>query len=255
MKVLLLTRYGRLGVTSRIRFLQYAPYLEKHGIEITVAPFLGDDYVQSLYKGQRNVMAIAGAYMRRFRQLLGARDYDLLWVEKEFLPWLPAIPERIIGPYVVDYDDAVFHGYDLNPSYLVRLLLGNKIRVTMSHASVVVAGNEYLASYAREAGASDIQNVPTVVDLDRYGVPREHSNAGFTIGWIGTPWTARYLPEIAPALHEACRNGKARLLLIGSGEIKLPDIPFEVCSWSESSEIENLQRIDVGIMPLPDEPY
>lgn len=255
MKVLLLTRYGRLGVTSRIRFLQYAPYLEKHGVEITVAPFLTDDYVQSLYRGQENVRAIAGAYIRRFRQLLGSRVYDLLWIEKELLPWLPAIPERIVGPFVVDYDDAVFHGYDLHPSFLVRFLLGNKIRTTMSCATVVVAGNEYLARYAREAGASDIQHVPTVVDLDRYGVPREHSNEIFTIGWIGTPWTARYLPAIAPALNEACRDGRARLLLIGSGEIKLAGVPVEVRPWSESTEIENIQSIDVGIMPLPDEPY
>jgi glycosyltransferase involved in cell wall biosynthesis len=255
MKVLLLTRYGRLGVTSRIRFLQYASYLEKHGVEITVAPFLADDYVQSLYKGQKNVRAIASAYIRRFRQLLGSRGYDLLWVEKEILPWLPAIPERIVGPYVVDYDDAVFHGYDLHPSHLVRFLLGNKIRATMSRATVVVAGNEYLASYAREAGASDVQYIPTVVDLDRYGVPRENSDEIFTIGWIGTPWTARYLPAIAPALNEACRNGRARLLLIGSGEINLSGVPLEVRPWSESTEIEDIQSIDIGIMPLPDEPY
>ncbi len=52
MNVLLLTRYGRLGVTSRIRFLQYLPYLNAHGIDITVAPFLGDDYVRAA-KGYR----------------------------------------------------------------------------------------------------------------------------------------------------------------------------------------------------------
>jgi glycosyltransferase involved in cell wall biosynthesis len=255
MKVLLLTRYGRLGVTSRIRFLQYAPYLEKHGVEITVAPFLTDDYVQSLYKGQKNVKAVALAYIRRLRQLLGSGDYDLLWIEKELLPWLPAIPERIVGPYVVDYDDAVFHGYDQHRSFLVRFLLGNKIRTTMSRATVVVVGNEYLASYARESGASDIEHVPTVVDLDRYGVPREHSNEVFTIGWIGTPWTSRYLPAIAPALKEVCRDGRARLLLIGSGDISLDGVPLEVRAWSEPTEIENIQSIDVGIMPLPDEPY
>ncbi len=255
MKVLLLTRYGRLGVTSRIRFLQYAPYLKEHGIDITLAPFLEDDYVQSLYKGHKNLKAIADAYARRFRQLLGSRGHDLLWIEKELLPWLPAIPERIVGPYVVDYDDAVFHGYDLHPSFFVRFLLGNKIRTAMSRATVVVAGNEYLASYAREAGATDIQYVPTVVDLDRYGVPREHSNETFTIGWIGTPWTARYLPAIAPALKEVCQDGRARLLLIGSGEIPLDGVPLEIRPWSESTEIENIQSIDVGIMPLPDEPY
>jgi glycosyltransferase involved in cell wall biosynthesis len=125
----------------------------------------------------------------------------------------------------------------------------------MSRAAVVIAGNDYLAAYARESGATNIQFVPTVVDLDRYKVSNRKPNDIFTIGWIGTPWTARYLPAIAPALNEACREGRARVLLIGSGEIKLDGVPVEVRSWSESTEIENIQSIDVGIMPLPDEPY
>ncbi len=198
MNVLLLTRYGRLGVTSRIRFLQYLPYLNAHGIDITVAPFLGDDYVESLYKGRRSLSAVAGAYIRRVRQLLGSRAYDLLWVEKELLPWMPAIPERLVRPYVVDYDDAVFHSYDLNSSFLVRSLLGNKIRSVMSHAATVVAGNEYLAAYAEKTGAANVQYVPTVVDLDRYGSPRAASNAVFTIGWIGTPWTSGTCLKLRP---------------------------------------------------------
>src|SRR6185369_15736544 len=96
MKVLLLTRYGRTGVTSRIRFLQYLPYLKSHGVDVQVAPFLEDDYVASLYKGKRSLKAIAAAYWRRVRQLVDARRYDLLWIEKELIPWTPAIPERLI---------------------------------------------------------------------------------------------------------------------------------------------------------------
>src|SRR4030095_16074158 len=149
MKVLLLTRYGQTGVTSRIRFLQYIPYLEKHGVEADIAPFLEDDYVQSLYNGKRSLKAIAAAYGRRIRQLFGVGHYDLLWTEKELLPWFPAIPERLIGPYVVDYDDATFHNYDLHPSRFVRAVLGSKIRTVMSRARSVVVGNDYLADYAR----------------------------------------------------------------------------------------------------------
>ncbi|HET9942383.1 MAG TPA: glycosyltransferase family 1 protein, partial [Terriglobia bacterium] len=251
MKVLLLTRYGRAGVTSRIRFLQYLPYLENHGVNVQVAPFLGDDYVQSLYKGQRSSKSVAAAYWRRIRQLLGARSYDLLWIEKELVPWLPAIPERLVGPYVVDYDDAIFHNYDLHPNSLVRHLLGNKIRSVMSRAAAVVVGNDYLAEYAQRAGATNIQRVPTVVDLDRYPAPEYRHNTVFTIGWIGTPWTARYLPAIAPALAEMHSGGNVRVLLIGSGEINL-GFPVEVRAWSEATEAEDLREIDVGIMPIPD---
>jgi glycosyltransferase involved in cell wall biosynthesis len=254
MKVLLLTRYGRTGVTSRIRFLQYLPYLKNHGVDIHVAPFLEDDYVASLYKWKRSARAIAAAYCRRVRQLLGAGRYDLLWIEKELIPWIPAILERLIGPYVVDYDDAVFHNYDMHASGLVRVILGDKIRTVMSQARTVVVGNDYLADYARRAGAADIQFVPTVVDLDHYPAPERVQRDTFTIGWIGTPWTARYLPAIAPALKEVCSRGNVRVLLIGSGEVNL-GVPVEVRSWSEATEARDIHEIDVGIMPLPDEPF
>ena len=254
MKVLLLTRYGRTGVTSRIRFLQYLPYLKNHGVDVHVAPFLGDDYVASLYKGKRSFKAIAAAYGRRVRQLLGAREYDLLWIEKELIPWIPAIPERLIGSYVVDYDDAVFHNYDLHASGLVRLILGNKIRTVMSKARTVVVGNDYLAEYARQAGAADVQVIPTVVDLEHYPVPPVVHHSTFTIGWIGTPWTARYLPAIAPALKAMCSRENVRVLLIGSGETNL-GIPVEVRAWSEATEAQDIQEMDVGIMPIPDEPF
>jgi len=254
MKVLLLTRYGRTGVTSRIRFLQYLPYLKSHGVDVQVAPFLEDDYVASLYKGKRSLKAIAAAYWRRVRQLVDARRYDLLWIEKELIPWTPAIPERLIGSYVVDYDDAVFHNYDLHTSSLVRLVLGNKIRTVMSNARTVVVGNDYLAEYARRAGAPEIQFVPTVVDLEHYPVSEKVQSSTFSIGWIGTPWTARYLAAVAPALKEVCSKGSVRVLLIGSGAVNL-QVPVEVRSWSEATEACDIREIDVGIMPIPDEPF
>ena len=254
MKVLLLTRYGRTGVTSRIRFLQYLPYLKSHGIDVEVAPFLEDDYVASLYKGSRSVGAIVAAYWRRVQQLSRSRRYDLLWIEKELLPWIPAIPERVVGCYVVDYDDAVFHNYDLSANGLVRFILGKKIRTVMSKARTVVVGNDYLGEYARQAGARDIQFVPTVVDLDRYPPPKSLQRETFTIGWIGTPWTARYLPAVAPALKEICARGNVRVLLIGSGDVSL-GVPVEVRSWSETTEARDVGDIDVGIMPIPDEPF
>jgi glycosyltransferase involved in cell wall biosynthesis len=117
----------------------------------------------------------------------------------------------------------------------------------------VVVGNEYLAEYAKKAGASDIQFIPTVVDLDRYQVSRKTSDT-LTIGWIGTPWTARYLPAIAPALRAITSGGNIRVRLIGSGNLDL-GFPVEVRPWSEPTEARELGEIDIGIMPLPDEPF
>ena len=125
MRILALTRYERLGSSSRVRFYQYSPYLRQHEIEIVNAPFFEDAYVSNLYSGRRtSLRAVLRAYLKRLSVLTQAASFDLLWVEKELLPWFPAIFETLLQklhtPYVVDYDDAVFHRYDMHPNFLVR---------------------------------------------------------------------------------------------------------------------------------------
>jgi glycosyltransferase involved in cell wall biosynthesis len=160
-------------------------------------------------------------------------------------------------PVVADYDDAVFHRYDLHPSRMMRLLLGHSVDWEMRRAALVIAGNQYLAQRAQVAGARRIEILPTVIDLKRYAaaVPRPLQERIFTVGWIGTPHTAGDLETLRPVLREFCRDGQARFLAIGAGPLDWPDVPVVVVPWSEESEVEDLQMADVGIMPVPDSPW
>ena len=56
MKLLVLSRYDRLGASSRLRMFQYIPWLESAGFEITVAPFFSDAYVLGLQKRKRHIL-------------------------------------------------------------------------------------------------------------------------------------------------------------------------------------------------------
>lgn len=258
MHVLLLARYGPLGSASRVRFYQYLPYLQAHGLKITVCPLLADEYVQNLYTGKRQSLTfLVRAYFNRLRALLTSQKFDLIWLEKEALPWLPAWFENTLAhiPVVVDYDDAVFHRYDLHANRLVRALLGKKIDGVMRHAALVIAGNDYLAARAKQAGARRIEILPSIVDTTRYQPANQPSTSPFTIGWIGAPVTAPYLHAVQPALAEICANGAARVVLVGSGNINLPGVPLEIRPWTEATEVADIQTFDVGIMPLPDEPF
>jgi glycosyltransferase involved in cell wall biosynthesis len=67
--------------------------------------------------------------------------------------------------------------------------------------------------------------------------------------------TAKYLDLIRPALVEVCRGGKGRLLFVGSGQIEFEHVAIEIRSWTEETEVSDIQNFDVGIMPLPDEPW
>jgi glycosyltransferase involved in cell wall biosynthesis len=260
MRILALTRYGSLGSSSRVRFYQYFPFLTSQGLEIQAAPLLGNDYVRILYTGKpQPAWSILMAYRKRISSLVNNRHYDLYWIEKELLPWLPMWVENLFSergiPSVVDYDDAVFHRYDQHGSRLIRALLGKKIDAIMRHAATVVAGNEYLAERAGHAGARCMEYLPSVVDINRYQI-KEKTGESFKIGWIGSPVTAPYLGLIRHALDEVLRETGARLVLVGAGDQDpLPGMAKDALSWSEQSEVAHIQSFDVGIMPLLDGPF
>jgi glycosyltransferase involved in cell wall biosynthesis len=258
MKILLLSRYDRLGASSRVRSYQYIPLLRTFGIDVEVAPLLSEGYLRRLYAHRAtDWRELFLAYLSRAARLFRADRFDLLWIEKELFPNLPASFEQILAglgiPYVVDYDDAIFDRYRLSPNPLKRLL-AHKIEKVVRYASLVICGNSYLAEYAQRAGARRVEVLPTVVDLDRYSVSRSRGNARIVVVWIGTPNTARYLDIAMPALRLASKEYSLQLRVIGA-QFRASGLDVECQEWSEKSEVSNIQGCAIGIMPLLDTPW
>lgn len=260
MNVLLLTRYGRLGASSRLRMMQFLPWLHDAGIRCTIQPLFSDELLQARYEsGTYRLDRILQAYAARVRQLLQRRQFDLIWIEKEALPWLPAWLERALlrgVPYVLDYDDAQFHNYDLHRSAWVRHLMGRRIDRLMAGARLVVGGNDYLARRARDAGAPWVEVVPTVIDLERYAVQPQAGGqeAVPRIVWIGSPSTVKYLAALEAPLAALARRFAFKLRVIG-GMLDMPGVDVECVRWTEESEVASITQCDVGIMPLHDSPW
>lgn len=256
--ILLLSRYDRLGASSRLRLFAYAPALRAAGFTVTEAPLLGDGYLRRLYAGRKpKALSLAAAYARRAADLLTARRHDLVWLEKEALPWLPVGLERLLAgstPIVMDIDDAWFHRYGLHRRAAVRRLLGDKLETLARHARLVVAGSPHLADWACAAGAPAVLMLPTVVDLDRYPPPTlpPAASAGrpFTVGWMGTPATRPYLDLVADALRRL--DGAVRFEVVGAEGVDIPGVDVACRPWREAEEAAALTGFDAGIMPLPD---
>jgi glycosyltransferase involved in cell wall biosynthesis len=259
MKVLLLSRYSELGASSRVRFFQYLPFLESEGLKIDVDPLFSDDYLQALYSSQSRKVIVFVAYCHRLWALMQARKYDFLWIEKEILPFMPAFLERLLSkigvPYIVDYDDALFHRYDKHRNWIVRSFLGRKIDSVMKHAALVVAGNQYLADRASLAGAHRVEIVPTVVNIERYIFKNERINQKLVVGWIGSPSTSHYLRALKPVFDSLKEQFDVRFVAVGARPEDLINLPIETLPWSERTEVESLQSFDIGIMPLSDTPW
>lgn len=256
--VLGLCRYSHLGASSRQRFLLYRSRLENAGFDVRMAAFFDDAYLRARHSGASIWRAAARAYARRLRSLLSIGGYDLLWIEKEMLPYLPAALERLLYlgvPYVIDIDDAWFYHYRNHGSSWARRLLGEKFEKLVRHSALVLAGNGYLGEWAKASGARNVQLLPTIVDLQRYPVRPPPGDGPFTIGWIGTPMTVRYLEHIAAPLRRICDGKTARLCIIGDTTFRLPGVASISEPWDEANEAEQVARCHIGIMPLPDDPW
>jgi len=261
MKVAELTKYGQLAASTRQRFGQYEPYLKAEGFAIETQVLLDDDYLKGLYAGKRTgISYLLSRYANRARWLLTAGDTDVLWINYELFPFLPGpfeLLSRYPGkPVIFDFDDAVFHNYDLHGNPLIRASLGRKIGRAISTSNMCFCGNRYLADYARRF-CSNVEIVPTVLDTRIY-VPssRDDDVARPRIGWIGTPSTwNEYVQPMMPMLAEVATEAGARVMAVGAGSGATKHPLLDNVPWSESSEIADLQKMDIGIMPLDDTPW
>lgn len=242
--------------------MQYRPYLEAAGLEVDLKSFFDDDYLSSLYTGRKPSSAIWRSYARRLHDLFQAKgQVDLIWLEKEALPWVPTVLEgRLMPsgiPVVSDFDDAVFHRYDMHRLKPVRAFLGRKFAHVMNSSSCVFAGNAYLADYARQAASDTIEIIPTVVDVEHYRVKVDREvDAEPVIGWIGTPSTWRECVEpFLPVFRAVMQTYGARINAIGARMAASDKAGIHFLPWSEEGEIERIMAMDIGVMPLPDTPW
>ena len=254
-----LARYTRLGASSRLRTFQYAPWLENAGFAVEYLPFFDDAYLKLLYEGERSSVRTLRYFYRRVQALRRLPAPDVVWLEYEALPWAPWAVEKLLWPsvpVVSDYDDAVFHRYDQHESGLVRQLLGRKVGRVMDASRLVTAGNAYLARHAVAAGASVVEVVPTVVDLDRYSVRSRAARAQATVGWVGTPQTWKELGQpIHSVILPVLKAQGVVFRAIGAAMAPWAGEHLRLVPWSEEDEVELIRSLDIGIMPLPDTPW
>ena len=248
---------------QRYRIEQWEPLLARMGVRVTFRAFEDEELRAVIYQpGQmpRKARLIARALARRARQLRDLSDFDAVYVLREAALLGPPVFERRIAasgvPLIFDFDDAIFVPY-VSPSngYLSYLKFPGKTRAICRMAAHVMAGNDYLADYARAANPR-VTVVPTTIDTETYvaRLPKEPS-APPVIGWTGSYSTAQHLRTLAPALRQLARRERFRLRVIGAPGFELEGVDLEVVPWRSETEVEDLRPFDVGVMPLPDEPW
>ncbi|MBW7995582.1 MAG: glycosyltransferase family 4 protein [Candidatus Glassbacteria bacterium] len=260
--ILFIVPYPPQGASNRFRVLQFLPGLEKEGIGARVRPFYSQALWRILYregKVFRKLLLGLGCAVNRLLDLWRALAYDMVFIHRESFPVGPAWFERclrLLGkPYIYDFDDAVFLPNAARSNRLfARLKCPGKTAAVVRMSSLTIAGNSYLADFARRSGAGRVEIVPTVVNTEVFRPARSRSaQEAVVVGWIGSATTIDFLAPFIDIWQRVIeRIPEARLRIVGGSLPEPWPAGVECVAWSMDTEVSELQRFDIGIMPMPD---
>jgi glycosyltransferase involved in cell wall biosynthesis len=247
---------------QRFRFEQYLESLRQRGIPCDYSWALGPEDAKVLYSPgnvPRKALLTARLLFKRWLETFSLGQYDLVFVQREAMfaggPILELAAKKHRAKLVFDFDDAIWLADMSAFNQRFRWLKGpGKIPRVLRAADLVLAGNAFLAEYARRFNPA-VQIVPTTIDTDSYAPRAQPRPEGpVCVGWSGSFSTIRDFRLALPVLRRLrARHGdRVRFKVIGDGSFRDDELGIVGQPWKADSEVADLQEIDIGLMPLPD---
>ncbi len=75
------------------------------------------------------------------------------------------------------------------------------------------------------------------------------------MGWSGSPTTIVHLRLLEPVLRTLQHERGIRIRVIGDASYRVDGAAVESLDWRAASEVADLSRIDIGVMPMPDDEW
>jgi glycosyltransferase involved in cell wall biosynthesis len=253
-----------LSPGQRFRLEQWAPYLAgNHNIRLDFLPFESPALTRLLYRRGHTLKKagwVAFDFLRRLKAVIRARSYDAVVIYREAALIGPGIYERLLAatgiPLFFDFDDAIWceEGSNSVNGIFARLHFWGKTATVCRLADGVIAGNDYLADYARKQN-DNVFVVPTTIDLASYPVlPEAEPAEPFVVSWTGSHSTLAHFESARPALERLAGLRKIAVKIICNAPLSKPIAGAEnrFVQWSTEREADEISDCHVGIMPLPD---
>ena len=245
---------------QRLKYEQYFKHWENNGFSVAVSSFMSVRMQKIVYrKGYfaEKIFWTGWGYLRRFADLFRVRRYDLvysfLWVTPFGPPVFEWMVSKLAKKMIFDIDDLVYMKNKKADKWYTRFFKGrNKPIYLMKKADHIITCTPYLDNFARTFNP-DTTDISSTINTDTYLPVNDYKNNGkITLGWSGSQSTIRYLTLLHPVLKELKKDVEFKLVVMGGDpSFTLEGIEVESHAWSEEKEIAVLQKMDIGLYPLP----
>lgn len=249
--------------SQRYRFEQYISYLEEMGYPSSFSYLLNehDDkvfYAPGHYFGK--VKILLKSVSKRLAEVFFKKLPPIVFVQRECFMLGTSFFERRYAKrskLIFDFDDSIWlQQVSAGNKKLAFLKNAGKTKNIIRAAHLVIAGNEYLASYARNYN-SNVIIIPSTIDTDKYIAKEIVPKENIVIGWSGSFSTIAHFEKAVEALRLLKNKYHNRLsfVVIGDPTYHNESLGITGLPWNAATELDDLHRFDIGIMPLPDDEW
>jgi glycosyltransferase involved in cell wall biosynthesis len=218
--------------STRFRVLQYAPYLNKRNIDVTI----------------KEIPKKLHSRLKLFNSL---PSYDVVLLQRKlFQRWTLWYLRKKSKVLMYDFDDALMFRDSNAPSFHSPSGV-KRFKCTVKRVDLVISGNEYLRELA-SSHAKKVYVIPTGIDTQVYTQKNLTDNQfPLTIGWIGSKPNLIYLKELIEPLNKLYEMTKAfKLKIVCDDFIDGFECPVEKKLWKKDDEVKDIQSFDIGVFPL-----
>jgi glycosyltransferase involved in cell wall biosynthesis len=251
--------------SQRFRFEQYLSFLEKNGYQFQMSALLNakDD---RLFYSRSGVLRKGWIYLKTLKKRtadwLRANKYDLIFIQREALMTGSTFFEkrfsRSKAKMIFDFDDSIWlQNVSAANKKLAFLKNAQKTSKIIGMSDLIFAGNRYLAGYAEQFNPN-VVIIPTTIDTDQYKPPAEKKQGGpVCIGWSGSITTIQHFAIAIPVLKKIREKygDRVSFKIIGDANYYCTELDTKGEAWKAATEVEDLAKIDIGIMPLHDDEW
>lgn len=232
--------------------------LKEAGIEIVFEPFETRELEEILYvhgHHSKKVVEMVRGYWNRLKLLKNIDDFNAVYIFREAALLGPAFIEKMIArkkPVIYHFDDPIFVPYK-SPSngYLSYLKFFGKVKEIIRLSSVTIVNSTHLRDYALQFN-ENVQRITNSFDSTIYSYKPFSGNVRpVTIGWSGSPSTIKNLDLVANPLSNLSSLVDYKFHVIGGESVNLPNVDVTAQNWSGKTEVDDLRKMQIGLVPLP----
>jgi glycosyltransferase involved in cell wall biosynthesis len=113
-----------------------------------------------------------------------------------------------------------------------------------------MVNSSHIREYASQFN-TNIWQVPSIVDTDKFVYRPFPLDGRVCVGWSGSPTTLKNIKMLETPLQRISASGKCDIHFIGGTDFGLKDVKYTAQKWDAETEVEDLRKMQIGLVPLP----